>query len=533
MQRRGKSKIAQSQYISHPLILIPNSITFLLFLSAYLYQQEAKSEMEDDSANFAETRTIVLENDNYSGNFVYKQAGIAFFVHILHQIFGPFVLPILRLTVGKEMLGNMQLAWRWIYILELLSWVYLTLLFPFLYFKGNRAAEFSLEASYTLFAMLLRMLIVSVKYGSMTQKQWKRIISDTLSSEHRKTLRIEFWKELKTDTALEEIRYAFTRLPVDIQSLQLVFKSNLQDLMKLEGVETITIDESLVVSTGKSIKTRVAALTAGEFLVGRLCEPETQLWYRLAKLCGYLYAILPFLVRLQTFGLESFTLSPDELFFSLIGVFFCGFIVSNFYMFLAIGVADMHRKLRLVKECIIMSSWCTRQAMLPKLDFSFPETAIGLYYLRRSFFDFGRRYMQRVHLYAALMLPVSVLIVLYIVLQAINLLSTGYNLPLLPGFYLALCSDLFLCGMILKAVDINKTFLIQRDLLLEAISRLHQSGTCHEHSAKRLNWAERKLAQDCSLRPLSILGVAISQGFVNKLAALLLSGVFALVQLNS
>lgn len=488
--------------------------------------------MEEDSTRLAETRTIVLENDNYSGNFVYKQAGTAFLVHVLHQIFGPFSLLILRPIVGKEILGNMQLAWRWIYIFELLFWMYTALLVPFLYFKGNRASEFSLEASYALFALLLRMLIVSIKYGSMTQKQWKRITSDTLSSEHRKTLRIDFWKDLKTDTAYEEIRYAFTRLPVDTQSLQLVFKSNLQDVMKLEGAETISIDE-FVDPTGKSVKTRVAALTAGEFLVERLCEPETQRWYRLARLCGYFYAILPFLIRLQTFGLDSFTLSPDELLFSLVSVFFCGLVASNFYKFLAIGVADMHRKLRLVKQCIIMSSWCTRQAMLPKLDFSFPETAIGLYYLRRGFFDFGRRYMQRVHLYAALMLPVSVLIVLFIVLQAIKLLSTGYNLPLLPGFYLALCSDLFLCGMILKAVDINKTFLIQRDLLLEAISRLHQSGTCHENSAKRLNWAERKLAQDCSLRPLSILGVAISQAFVNKLAALLLSGVFALVHLNS
>lgn len=487
--------------------------------------------MMDDSNPLTETRTIVLENDNYSGKFSYGPAGVAFLVHCVHQVLGPLGLLLLRPAVGKELLGNMQLDWKWSYLIEFAFWVYTTLLGPFLYYKGERMREFAPEVAYGLSILLLRMLIVSIKYGSLTQKQWQRVKSDSLSLADRKNLRIDYWRNLKVDTAYEEIRYAFTRLPVDVHTLQLVFKSEIKAVFKLEGAETL-IDESME-QTGNTIKTRVAALTAGEFLVERLCEPETQLWYRLARVSGYLFAFLPFLVRLYTFGLSSLSPSPDEALFSLATVCICALVASNFNKFLAIGVADMRRKLRLVRECIIMSSWCTRQAQLPKLDFSYPETVIGLYYLRRSFFDFGRRYMQRVHLYAAVMLPVSVFIVLYILLQAIKLLSTGYNILLLPGFYLALCSDIFLSGMILQAVDINKTFLIQRDLLLEAIARLHQSGVCHETSSRRLIWAERKLAQDYSLRPLSILGFAISQTFVNQLAALLLTGVFALAQLNS
>jgi len=487
--------------------------------------------MDDSSSRLNSTRTIVQENDTYSAHFSYRSAAVAFLVHAVHQVFGPLGLLLLRPAVGKELLGNMHLGWKWTYTLEFAFWVYTALLGPFLYYKGERVGVFMPEVVYGLSALFLRVLMVSIKYGSLTKKQWQRVKSDSLSPAHRKTLRIDFWQNLTVDTAYEEIRYAFTRLPVNIQALHLMFKGETQEVLRREGVETI-LEESIE-GIGSTIKMKVAALTAGEFLVERLCEPETQLWYRLARVSGYLFALLPFIVRLQTFGLSSLSLSPDEAFFSLATAGICALVASNFNKFLAIGVADMKRKLRLVQECIVISSWCTRQAQLPKLDFSYPETAVALYYLRRSFFDFGRRYMQRVHLYAALMLPISVLMVFYIVLQAIKLLSTGYNMLLLPGFYHALCSDIFLCGMILQAVDINKTFLIQRDLLLEAIARLHQSGVIHEMSARRLTWAERKLAQDCSLRPLTILGVAISQAFVNQLAALLLSGVFALVHLNS
>lgn len=486
--------------------------------------------MEENSTSLADSRTVVLENDTYSGRFAYGSAGTALLIHALHQVLGPFAILLMRPIVGKQLLYNMRLGQGRVYLMELLFWLYTIGIIPFLYFKGERAVVFSIEIVYGLAVIMLRLLVVTVKYGTFTQKQWDQMLSVAITVQDYKQFQINHWEFLTSDTAYEEIHYAFTRLPVEVKSLQLVFRSEIPELLKLERAVSF-VEETAEMLPG-AIKVKIPALAAGEYLVERLCRPETRIWAYLARFAGYLYSILPFLVRLQVFGVASVTYFPDEILVSLITIYIGAIIVSNFYRFLSIGIADMCRKLVLVQECLIMSSFCNRQASLPKLDFSFAETAVGIYYLRRSFFDFGRRYMQRVHLYGALMLPVSVMVVLYVVLQALKLLSTGYNVLLIPCFYVAICSDVFLSGMILKAVKINKTFLIQRDLVLEATSRLSQSASS-EMAAKRLAWAERKLAQDCSLRPLTILGVAISQSFVNQLAALLVSGVFAMIQLNS
>ena len=158
--------------------------------------------------------------------------------------------------------------------------------------------------------------------------------------------------------------------------------------------------------------------------------------------------------------------------------------------------------------------------------------------MRRSFLDFGKRYTLRVFLYTSFVLPMSIGVIVVIILQMFQVISTSYNYYFVPFMILIGQVIFVVVSMALVAVDLNDYFNIHIDVLLDQIGKILRKKILMpdkyedpEKTIDTLDFVISKLEEDRVLRPIKIMGIEMDSIFILKILSIAASGVFAVVQI--
>ena len=277
-------------------------------------------------------------------------------------------------------------------------------------------------------------------------------------------------------------------------------------------------------------------LEVAKYLIKQVTETQKTFELKLIDIYGYFYIGSYILLRYYGYGIGGFRYDPVEIVYTLHS-FFKGYISSiQFVKFVAAGVYDYKRKRMLLAQCTGLISKVDRKLLFfddkikPLLDMNDKMTILSWYYLRRTFLDFGRKYTLRVFLYASLILPICIFIIIVLFLQVIGIIGVTYNYYIVPGILLSIEIFALLIHMSLSALSLNNYFAIHKDLMLERCSQLKREDDDQE-ILKACEFVIRRLEHDEIVRPIKIMGVKIDNSFMVQLGALAISGIYALVNL--
>ena len=472
------------------------------------------------------------EEDVYDVDFHYGQFVVAFGIHIGHFVLGPVSIPLLYFLSNPTLCHNMCFRAHWSYSLEFISHVSFLLPVLFYFLVPARIPDFRFAIIATETAVLLRLLMVTLKYGTFSKKWWGKINTQKLTTEGiGKTLLLMAWKNVPEDVATEQLRLSFGRLPLNTSSLHLIFRKPLSpDLLSRISHFYLPSFASVDYPEGVQREYCEKSYFVARLLLDDVLKAEDKTWLRAVMVMSVGYSVTPHIVRMVVVGVDSFQLDVVEFLLTPLSLFLCFFFSSAMLQFILVGILDFHRKKTLMSQCSALISSFDRIHLLeklPKVDRSDPRSVFGWYYMRRSFLDFGKRFYTRVHLYTSVILPVLIAAVVMLVLEMFTVIGTGYNFELVPPLYLTLAFDCIVIQMIFAALELNSTFAVHTDLLLEAVSTVDEQET---EAVDAILWTVKKLEVDIVLRPVKILGFTIDEGLLNKLVALALSGGFALVR---
>lgn len=473
------------------------------------------------------------ETDAYDVEFHYWQFFTAVAIHFLHLCGGPVCVPLIWAVFGRSLVSNMGIIVLRLYIADFLSHMLVLMITLLFVFYPARTEDFRIVAIATLTAVCLRTTIICLKYGTLTKRWWKRLKEGIVpSGELVNTLIIFAWLRVPEEVATCELKNAFGRLPLPVSNLHLIFRAPLKPdtrarLWDLQSKGTEGFFCPLDVDPEKY---ESAFFTARLLLEGAINQHDDfGKWF--AYLAALGYSLAPHILRLYLLGPSTYHLDAAEIILTPITLLCNGFMVWAMVSFIVVGIVDFQRKRWLMSQCSALISDFDRILLLenlPKVDLGEIRSIYGWYYTRRAFLDFGRRFSNRVHIYASAILPILLCAVVFILLQVIGVLSRAYNWELICPLFLSIAFDVVIVRMILEAVALNHSFEVHSDLLQEAASRLQ---TSEKAALEALQWTVRKLELDQELRPVTIIGFTIDQNLVNKLLALGLSGAFALLKL--
>lgn len=477
--------------------------------------------------------TVEEEMDAYDVEYHYGQFATALAIHFLHLIGGPACVPLIWAVFGKALVSNMGLIVLRLYIADLMSHLLVLVTTLLFIFYPDRTDDFRIIVITTLTTVCLRTTIICMKYGTLTKRWWKRLKQDIVpSGDLVNTLILFAWLTVPENVATCELRGAFDRLPLHVRDLHLIFRAPLRSEIRarLWSLQSKGTEDFICPLDVDPEKYESAFFTARLLLEGAInLHDGFGKWF--ARTASLGYTLVPHLLRLYLLGLSSYQFDAVEWVLTPLS------LVSNWFMawamlnFIVVGIVDFQRKRWLMSQCSALISDFDRILQLerlPKVDLSDIRSIYGWYYSRRAFLDFGRRFSNRVHIYASAIVPILVIAVVFILLQMLGVLSRAYNWELVCPLYLSIAFDIVIARMIMEAVALNRSFEVHSDLLQEAASRMK---TSEKAALEALQWVVRKLEVDQELRPVTILGFAIDQNLVNKLLALGLSGAFALLQL--
>ena len=473
------------------------------------------------------------EFDAYDVEYHYSQFVAALGIHAVHFFGGPLSIPLIWLLFGRTLASNMGFFMFPFYIVEFVSYMIMLLIELLYILYPDRTDDFRFVVIATMTVLLIRLGMVCLKYGNVTKKWWKRLKTEFIPpKELLNKLILAAWLKVPEDVAESELKNAFGRLPLCTSELFLVFKENLGEEvreklwdMRKKGMESFVCPVDV-----EQERLESAYFIARMLVSGAISQHDTfSKWF--SVFAGLGYAICPHVLRLYLFGPSSYQLDAIECIFTPLSFIYNWFFGFALLTFIIVGIVDFQRKRWLMSQCSGLISDYDRILVmenLPRIDLSDVRSIHGWYYTRRAFLDFGRRFSNRIHLYASVIVPILLIAVVFILLQMLGVLSRAYNWELICPLYLSIAFDVVIVRMILEAVKLNESFEIHSDLLLEASSRVRAS---EKGALDALQWTVRKLEVDRELRPVTILGFTINQDLINKLLALGLSGVLALLRL--
>ena len=473
------------------------------------------------------------EIDAYDVEFHYAQFFAAFAIHMLHVFGGPACIPLIWGVFGRKLAENMGFFWLLPYLFEFLSHLILLLVTLLYVFYPTRTDDFRMIVIATLTTVFLRLGIISMKYGTLTRKWWQKLQQTRLTLEDlSNTLLLRTWLPIPADIATSQLKAAFGRLPLHTTDLHFIFTASLKPTVRsrLWDLHSKATD-SFFCPIDVNPDTYESAFFIARLLLEDVINQRDKAWKWFARIAGVGYTLCPHLLRLYLLGPSTYQFDAAEWTIVPLSLFFNCFFAAALLNFIVVGIVDFQRKRWLMSQCSGLISDCDRMLLvehLPKIDLSDVRSIYGWYYTRRAFLDFGRRFSNRIHVYASTILPILLIAVVFIVLQMLGVISRAYNWELVSPLFLSIAFDVVIINMILEATALNLSFEIHSDLLQEAASRLE---TTQKLALEALQWTVRKLEVDQELRPVTILGFTIDKDLVNKLLALGLSGAFALLKL--
>ena len=461
--------------------------------------------------------------ETYQVRFMFKNAFTALFAHFLHQVLGPFCLPIIYLVIGKTLAKNMNFKFSVIYFIgdfPIWCWSVTALLNAVMNYERIQEITSLLISIGSIF--VIRNLLVSLKYGYFPEETWERLKTVPLDAEEITSFLILFsWINVPYKISEREIRDSFKRVGIDPSLYQLKFSQ--------EAKYKITTELNQIQNTTQAFEDEHLEIDKVTlFFVRKVC---TELKLSVAKyvtVFAVLYAFSPFALAIYRFG---FT----ELYGN--GFFIANAVVSiipgllhsrAFLLFITTALYDFKRKNKFMQECFKMIS--TKQEF--SLDMNDELSLLSWYYLRRGILDFGKRYTLRVFMYISLILPVCLSIILILLLQVFGVVGIEYNFYFVPTFMLVSVVLVILLLVSLSATKLNEDYQTHRDCLMEHIFSFRTLNSKSSHNkAQILEFVVSKLKHDETMRPVKVLGVTIDNGFISRLVVSALSGLFAIVQI--
>ena len=134
-------------------------------------------------------------------------------------------------------------------------------------------------------------------------------------------------------------------------------------------------------------------------------------------------------------------------------------------------------------------------------------------------------------LYASLVFPVCIAVILILILQLVGIVGVSYNLYLIPSLLFGLAVFSIIVCMAVTALSLNHSFAVHRDLLLEKLIKIKQDSACNIDAIKNIAYVIEKLKHDILVRPIKIIGITIDDSFILKVIILSISGLFAIIEL--
>lgn len=172
----------------------------------------------------------------------------------------------------------------------------------------------------------------------------------------------------------------------------------------------------------------------------------------------------------------------------------------------------------------------------PMLDVRDPLTLESWYRMRVAFLDFGRKYTYRIFLYASLILPLSTVMVCLLLLQVFNVVTIRTE-AFISILFLTISCLAIIIYMIVSGVELNGMFSIHKEILMNNIGTVMKEinetndNKRLQEVLKMMELFVKKLEQDEILRPVKIMGIVTDSNLFTKVVAVLLSGLFAIIQL--
>ena len=477
-------------------------------------------------------RKASKENDKYFVTYYYSQAIAGTVINLVHLFFGPLSIPILQWFYGRNLMHAMVFDINLSYLNgDFTSWLWIFLTIIFDYYNPGVRDQMSVIYLATGSVILLRQVILSLKYGYYSKKEWEKMKTTYVSEEFiRNTMLLHVWVTVPADIAQRELAASFRKQKIDSESMMLKF-SYLPQCCVNRLTEEQSLQEISVVDNQISIS------HLAKYLVHKVTKAQKKSELNLVYVFGMLYVLSFVILRYYAFGLSGFRADPFEIIYTIFSGIKAYKTSSKFAMFIAAGVYDFKRKWTLMAQITAIISKVDHKYLLfkgkdiPELDLTDPAIILNWYHLRRTFLDFGRRYTLRVFLYASLVFPVCFFVVVMLLLQFTGIVGVNYNYYLVPCLMLTLEVFLLLMYMSCAALTLNKTFAVHRDLMLEAFVKAKDRKKINFETLSNLAFVIERLKHDEIVRPVTILGIAITDDLVVKLLIVIMSGLFAVIEL--
>ena len=500
----------------------------------FVFEQDIKIDKEPEEPsmlireNHNNYQEKYKENDQYQVTYHYTQALHGFIINIGHLLLGPCILPIFYWIYGKNLMKSMVFTCTPLYFLgDFGSWLWMFSTAIMLFMHPELNEQLSVMYIGTGSVIILRQILVSIKYGYYPKKTWELYCNSLVTQEViLSNLILVVWVQVPAIIAEPEMISSIKRLKVPLTSLNLKFLRFPNICSKELSNEIISCDT----------RDRISILKVATYLIKKVTETQRSYELKLIEMCGYIYIGIYFALRYYSYGVSGFRYDPLEIVYTLMSLFKSYASSTQFVKFIAAGLYDYKRKRMLMAQCSGMISKVDRKHLLfnkterPLIDISDPMSLLSWYYMRRAFLDFGKRYTRRIFLYASLILPVCITIIVLLFLQILGLVPYTYNYYLVPGIFLSIEVFVLLIHMSFSALELNKYYSIHKDILLEKSGQLRNDEDKQEllgyidHVAKRLE-------HDEIIRPITIMGITIDNAFMIQLGALAISAVYAIINL--
>lgn len=474
------------------------------------------------------------ENDKYSVSYYFSQAIIGLIINMTHLIFGPISILPLRMIFGKFLMHGMLFDLNILYFVgdfTSWSWVFLTIIFDF--FNPDIREQMAVIYIGTGSVVFLRQILVSLKYGFYSKSRWETMRSTWVSQDWvLENLILPSWIRVSPKMSESEIISSLAKENIDHNILIFRFKHMPEWTLDDEQNPGNTLEPII------ANETNVTILKIAKVLIHRVALTQKSTELKIIDIGGLFYILSFIILRYYGFGLSGFRADPFEIIYTIISSLKAYIASVQFVKFIAAGLFDFKRKRTLMAQCTGLISKVDQKFLLvkgdkkkPKIDLNDPLTVLSWYYLRRSFLDFGKRFTLRVFLYASLVLPICITVVLVLLLQLAGLVAVTYNYYLVPSLYLTLEVFIMIAHMSTTALSLNKTFSVHRDLLLENLIKAKNKENANNLAIANLSFVIERLKHDEIIRPVKIMGVVINEDFIVKLIIVAMSGIFAIVQL--
>jgi hypothetical protein len=481
------------------------------------------------------------EETSHIVKFHTNQCIAGLIIHASFYILSPLSMIFIRFIYGKYLPHNMGFGCNIFLMHEVIIWIWIYFSVFAYYHLEDRISDF-----YGLFIcagiiVFLRNVMVAIKYANYTKEDWDEMKTRYLNlQEIVKKLLLASWVNIPTHLLDAEIAAAFKRRRIDENKMCVSFYGPAPTYFKPKKTDHETNpDQSCLIHANN---TCASIGTVARYFAGKVNEKIGQT--RMTKLMfriSILYVVTPYIVKVVVHGPESYQADPFEIVFYILSFPTALFCCYTFLSFLGVGAIDFKRRKFLLEICsaMIYSEYDDRFNIdRAKLDMREAGTVESWYILRTSFLDFGRRYTQRIFLYASLILPVSLVVIVIILLQMVRVVDTTYNIYFISPIMLTMILACIITYIILCGAHLNNMFYIHKDILLHlledlpsTLSNSKQAVADWKLAKKSIKRKMQMLDHDLVLRPVKIMSFTLNSNLFSKLIALVLSGLLGILQL--